>query len=131
MIAVPGFTWRKGCQSCAASSSVGVSLRRDWGYEGLLLTDDLNMGAVYRLGIGESAVAALAAGVDLLLVTYDPDRYFRAMHAASEALRRGVLDDAALENSRRRLAKAGAPVVSAVAALQKTGVAAAGEPKFQ
>lgn len=101
-------------------------LRRDWGYDGLLLTDDLNMGAVYRLGIGEAAVAALAAGVDLLLVTYDPDQYFRAMHAAAAALRRGALDEAALAASRRRLATLGGAPAPA-AALQKTGGAAAGE----
>jgi beta-N-acetylhexosaminidase len=81
-------------------------LRRRWGYEGLLLTDDLNMGAVYRLGIGEAAVSALTAGVDLLLVTFDPDQYFRAMYAASEALRRGRLDEAQLAGSRQRLARA-------------------------
>lgn len=81
-------------------------LRSDWNFQGLLLTDDLNMGAVYRLGIGNAAVAALDAGVDMLLISYDPDQYYRAMHDAAEALRRGALDPARLAASRRRIAAA-------------------------
>lgn len=81
-------------------------LRRGWGYQGLLLTDDLTMGAVYRLGIGNATVAALDAGVDMLLISYDPDQYYRAMHGAADALRRGTLDPAQLAASRRRIAAA-------------------------
>lgn len=81
-------------------------LRGEWDYQGLLLTDDLNMGAVYRLGIGYAAVAALDAGVDMLLISYDPDQYYRAMHAAADALRRGMLDPAQLAASRQRIAAA-------------------------
>lgn len=81
-------------------------LRGTWNYQGLLLTDDLNMGAVYRLGIGNAAVAALEAGVDMLLISYDPDQYYRAMHDSADALRRGVLDPAQLAASRRRIAVA-------------------------
>lgn len=81
-------------------------LRKGWGFQGLLLTDDLNMGAVYRLGIGNAAVAALDAGVDMLLISYDPDQYYRAMHDAAAALRRGAFDPARLAASRRRIAVA-------------------------
>lgn len=81
-------------------------LRSGWDFQGLLLTDDLNMGAVYRLGIGNAAVAALDAGVDMLLISYDPDQYYRAMHDAAEALRRGAFDPAQLAASRRRIAVA-------------------------
>ncbi|MDR2452202.1 MAG: glycoside hydrolase family 3 protein [Candidatus Accumulibacter sp.] len=63
-------------------------LRGDWNYQGILMTDDLNMGAVYAGGIGKAATAALDAGVDLLLVTYDPDQYYPALHAATKALRK-------------------------------------------
>lgn len=66
-------------------------LRRQWGYQGLLITDDLNMGAVYGDGIDQAAVAALDAGVDLLLVSYDPDQYFRALYGAARGWRRGAV----------------------------------------
>jgi beta-N-acetylhexosaminidase len=63
-----------------------------WNYQGLLITDDLNMGAVYGDGIGQAAIAALDAGVDLILVSYDPDQYYRALYAATNAWRRGSID---------------------------------------
>lgn len=78
-------------------------LRKDWGYDGLLITDDLDMGAVYRRGICKAAVAALEAGVDMLLVSYDPDQYYRAMHCAAGALRRGELAGTGLADGKRRI----------------------------
>lgn len=82
-------------------------LRRSLNHQGLLLTDDLNMGAVFRLGIDHAAIAALNAGVDMLLISYDPDQYYRAMHGAAHALRQGNLDLGQLARSRRRIATAG------------------------
>lgn len=80
-------------------------IRKDWKHEGILITDDLNMGAVYRLegGIRTASVSALNAGVDLLLISYDPDQYFPAMHAVLEAEAAGQLDPEVLEQSRQRL----------------------------
>lgn len=78
-------------------------LRREWGFVGQVVSDDLTMGAVYRDGIGAAAVAALNAGVDLLLVSYDPDQYFRAMAAALVAYRQGEIAAATLAVSRHRL----------------------------
>lgn len=90
----------------AASHSAAVVdglLRRDWGYDGILITDDLNMGAVYQHGIGRVAGEALAAGVDLVLVAYDPEQYFRALHGAVQALHRGEIPRHRLHASQLRL----------------------------
>lgn len=81
-------------------------LRKDWGFDGLIVTDDLNMGAVYRLGIGKAAVDALVAGADLVLVSYDPDQYFRAMSMAMTAYRQGIIGRSPLQASRLRLDRA-------------------------
>lgn len=59
-----------------ASSSarlVDGVVRRGWQHDGVLVTDDLCMSPPYYAegGIGGSAVRALAAGVDLVLVSYD------------------------------------------------------------
>jgi beta-N-acetylhexosaminidase len=81
-------------------------LRQEWGFQGLIVTDDLNMGAVYRLGVGQAACAALKAGVDLVLVSYDPDQYYRAMISAVAAYRANQLDDAQLLASKHRLDQA-------------------------
>jgi len=83
-------------------------LRTDWGYGGVLMTDDFSMGAVTRSreGIGGASVEALNAGVDLILVSYDPDQFYLVMHALMRAVRAGALQEDALKQSDRRLAEA-------------------------
>ncbi|MBI2217605.1 MAG: glycoside hydrolase family 3 [Candidatus Rokubacteria bacterium] len=72
-------------------------LRRDLGFRGLVVTDDLRMGAIDgHYGLGEAAVLALDAGADLLLIAEDrlPDgrsAALTALTAIREALRRGRL----------------------------------------
>lgn len=80
-------------------------LRSDWGYDGVLVTDDLNMGAVFDLGIGRVAAEALAAGVDLVLVSYDPRQVYRAIYGAARALDSGQISVSRLQHSERRLAE--------------------------
>jgi beta-N-acetylhexosaminidase len=92
----------------AASHSFAVVdglLRTEWDYNGVLITDDLNMGAVYNLGIGQIAAQALAAGVDLVLVSYDPRQIYRAIYGAAQALERGEIAPPRLRHSARRLAE--------------------------
>lgn len=78
-------------------------LRNTWGFDGLLVTDDLNMGAVYRYGICDATLAALAAGVDLLLVAYDPDQYYGGLRCAAAALGTGRLNAESLSASQRHI----------------------------
>lgn len=105
----------------AASHSPAVvrMLREAWQYDGLLITDDLNMGAVYRLGIGRVTGEALAAGVDYVLVSYDPRQVYRAIHGAAQALENGEIAAASLGQSRRRLAELAA-FWQSTAAFQRT-----------
>ena len=77
-------------------------IRGEWGYQGLLVTDDLTMGAAYNRGLCDTTVRALDAGVDLLLIAFDHDKYFDAMHCAQQAARRGALDLPMLERSSAR-----------------------------
>src|SRR5262245_19769794 len=90
-----------------SQSVVRGLLRTDWGYDGVLMTDDFSMGAVTRSrdGIGGASVEALNAGVDLILVSYDPDQFYLVMHALMRAAGAGVLREDALAESTRRLAK--------------------------
>ena len=83
-------------------------LRTDWGYDGILMTDDFSMGAVTGSpeGIGGGSVEALNAGVDLILVSYDADQFYVVMHALIRAQRAGALREERLTQSDRRLAKA-------------------------
>lgn len=83
-------------------------LRGARGHAGPLVTDDVTMMALFRSegGVGEGAVRALEAGVDLVLVSYDTDQYYEVMTALLRAERAGRLDPAALAESEARLERA-------------------------
>jgi len=78
-------------------------LRRDVGWQGTVVSDDLRMGAIERqYGIGEAAVLAIDAGVDVLLIVDDrlPDGSSAtqlALAAIRQALSKGTLDPARVE----------------------------------
>jgi beta-N-acetylhexosaminidase len=83
-------------------------LRQAWSYDGVLVTDDFSMGAAYasKEGVAGASIAALNAGVDLILIAYDPAQYFPMLDAVLAADRDGGLNAAALGSSTRRLAAA-------------------------
>jgi beta-N-acetylhexosaminidase len=78
-------------------------IRSQWGFRGIIVTDDLDMGAVYRHDVCTAVVEALNAGVDLLLVGYDGRQYYRLFGCARRASSRGELDRAELQRSALRL----------------------------
>ena len=81
-------------------------LRRDLGFEGAILTDDLEMGAVVdRAPFGEVAVEAVAAGHDLLLICASPERITAAWEGLHHAAAHGDLEPAALEAALERVAR--------------------------
>jgi beta-N-acetylhexosaminidase len=91
-----------------SATVVSGLLRQSWGLDGVLVTDDFSMGAVYasREGIAAASVAALNAGVDLILIAYDPAQYFTMMSALLAADQAGRLAPGTLARSTRRLAEA-------------------------
>jgi beta-N-acetylhexosaminidase len=78
-------------------------LRKQWGYQGIIITDDLVMGPIYEHGVCAAVTEALNAGVDLLLVAYDGLQFYRMYHCALSASADGKLDEAMLQSSVARL----------------------------
>jgi beta-N-acetylhexosaminidase len=78
-------------------------IRNKWGYQGIIITDDLVMGPIYEHGVCAAVVEALNAGVDLLLVAYDGLQFYRMYDCALSASTGGRLDEAMLKNSLARL----------------------------
>ena len=79
-------------------------LRGETGYRGVIVSDDLEMGAIGELcPIGEATVRAAEAGHDLLLVCHTPARQREAHAALLEAYRTGALPMRGLEQSVARL----------------------------
>ena len=68
-------------------------LRERWHYDGILISDDLSMAAVYDLGLCRISREALHAGQDLLLIAYDWRKYYSIMDCLHQAMDRGELLD--------------------------------------
>lgn len=78
-------------------------LRKRMGFAGLILTDDLEMGALGRFGtMGEVAVRATAAGHDLLLICSDLSRAREAFLSLRNSYNNNSLDRSELEKSAER-----------------------------
>ena len=92
----------------ASHSKAVVSgiIRDKWNYQGVVMTDDLVMGAVYQHDVCTAVVEAINAGVDLLLVAYDGAQFYRIFECALDGSRQGMLDSAMLRASEARLARA-------------------------
>ena len=79
-------------------------LRERLGYRGVILTDDLEMGAVdQKRGAGEVVLEALEAGNDLVMYCKTWDRIEEAHATLVRALRTGALSQARVEESLARL----------------------------
>src|SRR5213595_353258 len=79
-------------------------LRNQLGYQGLIVTDAMDMGGItVRYAPGEAAVRAVAAGVDALLMTPVPDAAFEALQ---EAVKSGRISKERLDASVRRILQA-------------------------
>ena len=79
-------------------------LRGEIGFRGVIVSDDLEMGAIGEIcPVGEATVRAAAAGHDLLLVCHTPVRQREAHAALLEAYRSRALPLRELEKSAARL----------------------------
>jgi beta-N-acetylhexosaminidase len=79
-------------------------LRGQLGYQGVIVSDDLEMGAIGEYcPIGEAAVRAAAAGHDLLLVCHKESAQRTAATALVDAYRSHALPRAALEAAAARV----------------------------
>ena len=103
-VCYPGLQEPEGTPATFSPGLIRRLLRHRMGFQGAILTDDLQMGALRAFGsLGEAAIRATEAGHDLLLICSD----LRAARATLVALRRayqhGRLSDTDLEASVDRL----------------------------
>jgi beta-N-acetylhexosaminidase len=104
-IALPA--WDDAQNACGVYRPASIShtlvtglLRGELGFQGLIVTDDMNMGGVAGYAKRqERTVACLAAGCDMLLFPKLPDDYATLV----EAVRSGALSEARLDDAVRRI----------------------------
>ncbi|MEQ1605265.1 MAG: glycoside hydrolase family 3 N-terminal domain-containing protein [Pyrinomonadaceae bacterium] len=81
-------------------------LRGNLGFDGLVITDDLEMGAIMRnYGIGEACKMAVLAGVDMLAICADPENIRSGFRAVCDAVKSGEIGIEAIDASLVRIAK--------------------------
>ncbi len=79
-------------------------LRTELGFDGITITDDLEMNAILSHGsVGEAAVQSLRAGADILLICHQQDRQSEAVRAVEHAIETGDLSTEQVLTSARRI----------------------------
>lgn len=80
-------------------------LRQQLGFAGVVVSDDLEMGAIVRhASVEQAAVDSLVAGADLLLVCQSPELAVQARNACLQALESGRLSQQRLAEATQRVA---------------------------
>lgn len=84
---------------------VTTLLRQELGYKHLVVTDDLEMGAIAKqFEIEDAAVRAFNAGEDMLLICATPETIRRGYKGLLEAVRKKQISEKQLQASLRRIA---------------------------
>lgn len=79
-------------------------LRQTLGYDGVIVTDCLEMEAISETyGTDHAAVMAMEAGADLLLISHTQERQQAAIKAVKEAVREGRLSEERIDQSVGRI----------------------------
>ncbi|MEO8042631.1 MAG: glycoside hydrolase family 3 N-terminal domain-containing protein [Acidobacteriota bacterium] len=90
--------------SSLSPAIISKLLRSELGYDGLVLTDDLEMGAIVEnYGVGEACKIALAAGADMLAICAGVDAIKEGHAAVNEAFEKGEISEDRIDESIKRI----------------------------
>jgi beta-N-acetylhexosaminidase len=79
-------------------------LRQSLGFEGVVVSDDMEMGAIsHHWEMGKASVKAILAGVDLLLICHESKRQIEGMESVFRAVDSGKIPQHRLEASLKRI----------------------------
>ncbi len=102
-ITLPNVT-SDGLPASLSEELITGKLRGELGYNGLIITDSLSMGAIYyNYTAAEASVLAFKAGADMLLM---PANFVEAYDAVLEAVKNGEISEERLDESVLRILRA-------------------------
>lgn len=79
-------------------------LRKDMGYNGVVVTDDMDMGALAKhYTFGDMAVQSILAGSDILLVCHEYEHMQEAYNGLMKAVKDGRISKERLDESMKRI----------------------------
>jgi beta-N-acetylhexosaminidase len=103
-ISLPAYDTGKGIPATVSPRIMTDLLRKDFGFDGLVVTDAMRMrGVASRYGPGEASVLAIKAGTDIVLMPADIDL---AIDAIVAAVNRGEISEKRIDASVRRVLQA-------------------------
>ena len=81
-------------------------LRNELGYEGVVITDDLEMGAIEKEGdLGNASLQAFEAGADLLLICHSHEKVIDAVNKTADAIEKNPQLQGRMSESFERVSK--------------------------
>ena len=100
----PAFDGRNPLPASLSRSVVTDLLRNRLGFGGLVLTDDMEMGAISQFGSLEQAVVeAFVVGADMILVCHTAEKALAAEEALAKAIETGRIRPQHLARSQQRI----------------------------
>ncbi|MDE0356279.1 MAG: glycoside hydrolase family 3 C-terminal domain-containing protein [Gammaproteobacteria bacterium] len=100
-VSIPSVTGSVSMPSTLSPAVLSDLLRGEMGFEGLIVTDAMNMAAITRrFGARDAVVRALEAGADIILMPEDPRE---ARESLVAAVRSGRVSEARLDRSVARI----------------------------
>lgn len=103
-VTFPALDPHPGLPATLSPRVVSGLLRQKLGFQGLIITDDLEMGAIVeQYSVPVAAVMALKAGADILLFRYNHDYQAQAIDAILAAVRSGEIPLERIEQSVERI----------------------------
>ncbi|MBL9037942.1 MAG: beta-N-acetylhexosaminidase [Archangium sp.] len=96
-----------GLPATLSPAVLGGLLRTELGFDGLVLTDELEMDAIGgRYGVGRAAVRAIAAGADMVLVPWRAEKKTEVWESLLHAVNTETLPMATVDAAVRRIVTA-------------------------
>jgi beta-N-acetylhexosaminidase len=90
--------------SSLSKNIISTLLRDELGFDGLVITDDLEMGAIVKnYGVGDACTMAIDAGADMLAICADPDAIREGYQAVLDAVQKGTISEDAIDRSLQRI----------------------------
>ena len=81
-------------------------LRDEWNYQGVVITDGMDMHAIAgRYGVGNAAVRALAAGADMVMALGTTETQLETLNALSAAIEAGEITQSDVQQKMARVSK--------------------------
>lgn len=103
-ITFPAIDDTPGLPGTLSSRVLTDLLRKEWGYNGVIMTDDMEMGAIVdNFGAGDAAVKAVKAGADILLIAHEWERQKESIETVIHAVEKGEISEKRIDQSTRKI----------------------------